>query len=348
MRIMQIRLELVFRQIPGKSAQWRGRAERLGRRLPVALVDPVGGRVAGIAGSPVGLDLPPARSLAVRLTAGALAVTDSRVRTEPPPTDPTRPLPGIRHARPSSNRFQEVNFWRARAGQSWRAPKPDEERRYLEACTAIGDGILEAYRRALTGIRAVQRGERPIKPEDPYLLRDVATLPIDCGLGPEECFRLRWAHVRDSAVHVLYGKTNNARRVISLPQRAAGLLEMRRANRGGEWVFPAPTKSGHIEKSTLKRQHRRACELAKVEFFTLYTFRHTCLTRWAAYMDPYTLAYLAGHSDFATTRRYVHPQSETVRAAMERARVGSQGSHVFSHGDEKPAESPKRSTAVIN
>ena len=43
--------------------------------------------------------------------------------------------------------------------------------------------------------------------------------------------------------------------------------------------------------------------------FPLYTFRHTCLTRWAAHMDPYTLGYLAGHSDFSTTRRYVHPQA---------------------------------------
>jgi hypothetical protein len=36
-------------------------------------------------------------------------------------------------------------------------------------------------------------------------------------------------------------------------------------------------------------------------------------------MDPYTLAYLAGHSDFATTKRYVHPELRTVRAAMEKA-----------------------------
>jgi len=26
-----------------------------------------------------------------------------------------------------------------------------------------------------------------------------------------------------------------------------------------------------------------------------YTFRHTCLTRWSPHMDPYTLAYFAGH-----------------------------------------------------
>jgi integrase len=223
----------------------------------------------------------------------------------------------------------------------------DEERRYLEACTAIGDGILEAYRRALDGVRARQRGEQPIKPEDPYQLRDMATLLIDCGLRPDECFRLRWADVRDGAVHIPFGKTDNARRAIPLPQRAEALLEMRRADGNGEWVFPAPTRSGHAEKSSLKKQHRRACGLAEVEFFTLYTFRHTCLTRWAAYMDPYTLAYLAGHSDFSTTRRYVHPQADTVRAAMERARAASQGSHVFRHGDEKAAESLKPSTAAI-
>lgn len=33
-------------------------------------------------------------------------------------------------------------------------------------------------------------------------------------------------------------------------------------------------------------------------------------------MDPYTLAYLAGYSDFSTTKRYVHPQKESVLAAM--------------------------------
>jgi integrase len=154
-------------------------------------------------------------------------------------------------------------------------------------------------------------------------LRDVATLLIDCALRPEECFRLRWENVRDDAVHILFGKTASARRVIPLTPRSNAIIEMRRSSAAStEWVFPAATKSGHIEKSTLKKQHPNACELAKVTAFPLYTFRHTCLTRWAAYMDPYTLAYLAGHSDFSTTRRYIHPQAHTVRAAMERARAG--------------------------
>src|ERR1043166_6726308 len=74
-----------------------------------------------------------------------------------------------------------------------------------------------------------------------------------------------------------------------------------------------------------------------MEGVTPYPFRHTCLTRWAEYMDPYTLAYLAGHSDFSTTRRYVHPQAETVRAAMERSR-NARGGHNSGHNDENAAE----------
>jgi hypothetical protein len=41
-------------------------------------------------------------------------------------------------------------------------------------------------------------------------------------------------------------------------------------------------------------------------------------------MDPYTPAYLAGHNDFAMTKRYLHPQAQTVHEATERARRSTQ------------------------
>ena len=221
------------------------------------------------------------------------------------------------------------------------------ERAYLDAAAAIGSGKLESYLRALVGIRAINRGKAPIKPKDPFLLRDVTTILLDCGLRPEECFRLRWEHIRDGAAHVPFGKTENARRTVPLTDRAVALVEMRRAAAlSKEWVFPAGTKSGHIEKSTLKKQHSKACSLAKVPPFPLYTFRHTCLTRWAAYMDPYTLAYLAGHSDFSTTRRYVHPQAQTIRDAIERARAG-RGGHSSGHNSEIAPEKPEPLIGVL-
>jgi len=215
-----------------------------------------------------------------------------------------------------------------------RVLSPTEEAAYLKATQQIGEGILEAYERALEGIRATARDEQPIKPEDPYLLRDVATVLLDCGLRPEECYRLRWEHVRDSALHIPFGKTANARRSIPLPNRAAVLLDMRKSVADSEWVFPAPTQSGHMEQSTLVKRHSKACELASIEPMPFYTFRHTCLTRWASHMDPYTLAYFAGHSDFGTTRRYVHPNMDTGRAAMEKARE-VQGGHISGHNAEK-------------
>jgi integrase len=178
------------------------------------------------------------------------------------------------------------------------------------------------------------------------LLRDVATVLIDCGLRPEECFRLRWESVGETGIEIRYGKTDNARRRIPLSQRAQAVLEMRKSlANGSEWVFRAQTGSGHIEPASVKRQHLKACKGAakddkqtgekhfEVQPFPLYTLRHTCLTRWAPHMDPWTLAYLAGHRDMAITKRYVHPQADTVRDAIEKARVARSG-HTSGHTDE--------------
>jgi len=183
---------------------------------------------------------------------------------------------------------------------------------------------------------------------DSSLLSDVASILLDCGLRPEECFRLRPESVRDGKIEIQYGKTDNARRRIPMTPRVQAVLDMRLSKAaGGEWVFPAPTMSGHMEPSTLKKQHAKAIEEATkilrkqtkredVDFkgFELYTLRHTCLARWAPHMDPWTLAYLAGHRDMNITKRYVHPQEQTVRAAMDRAQVANCG-HTSGHTEQK-------------
>ena len=179
---------------------------------------------------------------------------------------------------------------------------------------------------------------------DAALLRDVAIILLDCGLRPEECFRLRRENVLDSKLEIHYGKTDNARRRIPMTPRVRATLGMRLSKAsGGSWAFPAQTKSGHIEPSSLKKQHVKAIaeatrilreeskrEDGQLAPFELYTLRHTCLTRWAPYMDPWTLAYLAGHRDMNITKRYVHPQEQTIRSAMDRAQA-VEGRHTFGH-----------------
>ena len=73
------------------------------------------------------------------------------------------------------------------------------------------------------------------------------------------------------------------------------------------------TLSGHVEPSSLKKQHRKALRLAGVRPFVLYSLRHTFLTRLGeSGCDAWTLARIAGHSSIAISSRYVHPSEDAV------------------------------------
>ena len=218
-----------------------------------------------------------------------------------------------------------------------------EEQQFLSAATELGDGLELAYREALEGIRATIRGETPIKP-DAYLLRDVTTILIDCGLRPEECYRLKWENIRDDAIEIFTGKRRASRRRIPASSRVLSILAMRREISTSDWIFAAPTASGHIEASSLKKQHRKALVSSKLPKFVLYDLRHTCLTRWAKVMDAFTLKTLAGHTDLNTTMRYVHLNDSDVRAAMGKAQVRAQ----IEHSDEIELTEPIVKSLVIN
>lgn len=216
----------------------------------------------------------------------------------------------------------------------------EEEKKYLEAATGVGHGMREGYRLALGGIRAVKRGQQPKQP-DPFLLRDAVTVLIDCGLRPEECFRLTWLdNIRDSAIEIHTGKGRGSRRRIPASKRVLSVLEMRRTNAISEWIFPAGTRSGHIEASTLKKQHAAALKASGVVPFVLYTFRHTCITRWSKHMDPFTLHVLAGHTDMNTTKRYVHPSDADILEAMEKVQSGHRIGHTAKTTDSEVSQEP--------
>jgi integrase len=209
-----------------------------------------------------------------------------------------------------------------------------EDGKYLEAATALGQGIDEGYQWALQGIRATKRNEQPHKP-DAFLLRDVTTILLDCGLRPEEVFRLKPENIRDGAIWIYRGKRKGSRRRVRMTERVRTVLEMRLAQISGNgWLFPAATQSGHIEGSSLRKQHAKALKASGVAHFELYVLRHTCLTRWAKWMDPFTFHRVAGHSDMKTTMRYVHPSDADMDQAIAKAREAL-GGHTSGHTDEE-------------
>ena len=211
-----------------------------------------------------------------------------------------------------------------------RVVTPDEEQRYLGAASPV--------------------------------LADVVTILADTGMRPDECYRLRWEEItwangRNGSLLVTRGKTVAARRVLPMTPRVRATLERRWEDSSKPfegWLWPAPTQSGHIDHSSLKKQHARAFRTLNTEAkknkvlpvrpFVLYSFRHTFLTRLGqSGCDVWTLARIAGHSSIAISSRYVHLSEDAVLAA-----IANLGGHNSGHSREIPETStPSESAEVV-
>lgn len=93
-------------------------------------------------------------------------------------------------------------------------------------------------------------------------------------------------------------------------------------------TFSSSSREGHLNKDTVKEQHKRALDLANpkakkeglkaIKPFVPYVLRHTALTQLASSgYDVFTLARIAGHSSITITQRYVHPQADAIERAFQ-------------------------------
>lgn len=205
-----------------------------------------------------------------------------------------------------------------------------------------------------------RRRERVITPEEearylaaaPEPLASIASLLADTGMRPEECFRFRWDDVtwlngRNGVLLITRGKTAAAHRVIPMTPRVRAILESRWDACGKPvegWVWPASTRSGHVEPSSLRKQHAKTFrtlveEAAKrnekqVRPFVLYSLRHTFLTRLGqSGCDVWTLARIAGHASITISSRYVHPSEDAVLDAISKL-----GGHRIGHNQNEPPQ----------
>src|SRR5215831_13636345 len=221
-------------------------------------------------------------------------------------------------------------------------------RRVMHIAVEWGDLDSAPKVQMLTGER---RRERVITPDEearylaaaPEPLASIATVLADSGLRPDECFLLRWESItwvngRYGTLLVTHGKTAAARRVLPMTPRVRALLERRWVDAGKlaeGWIWKALTRSGHIESSSLKKQHRKAVRISAVSPFVLYSLRHTFLTRLGeSGCDAWTLARIAGHSSIGISARYVHPSENAVLEAISRL-----GGHKIGHTQELPPTS---------
>jgi integrase len=181
----------------------------------------------------------------------------------------------------------------------------------------------------------------------PEPLASIAAVLADTGMRPEECYRLQWEYItwvngRHGSLFVTHGKTAAARRSLPMTPRVRALLETRWKAQGKPaegYVWPAPSKSSHVEPSSLKKQHAKALRLSKVRPFVLYSLRHTFLTRLGASgCNVWTLARIAGHSSIAISARYVHPSEDAVLTAMSKLHGHNSGHTEEMQPEAQPSE----------
>jgi len=179
---------------------------------------------------------------------------------------------------------------------------------------------------------------------------------VETGLRPEEFYAMRWEHInwkngQFGSLFIPHGKTAAARRIVFLSPQVRFVLECRWELAGSPcegWVWPAATKSGHFEQSTIKKRlekNLQRCDQAEEEAkkeggkkgskpvhvrrFIPYNLRHTFLTRLGeSGCDAWTLAKIAGHSNITIGSRYVHPSE----AAMAKA-ISQMGGHRIGHSE---------------
>jgi len=142
------------------------------------------------------------------------------------------------------------------------------------------------------------------------------------GLREQELCYLTWDDViveRDRESLVVRRKPgftpkDYEEREVPIPGELAALLRAREHN--SPWVFPSA--GGGLETHLLRRLKRVAARAGVAEA-TLHKFRHTYATRLLeSGADIVTVQRLLGHSDLDTTKRYLNPDGDRKRAAVNR------------------------------
>ncbi len=142
------------------------------------------------------------------------------------------------------------------------------------------------------------------------------------GLRKEELGHLAWSDVDlDRAALRLTAKDGFApkdyeEREIPLPPDLVQVL--RKLPQDSKWVF-ASSNGNRLGRNEMLRRLKNVADGVGVKQATLHKFHHTYATRLLEDgCDIVTVQHLLGHSDLKTTRKYLSPDQERARKAVNR------------------------------
>jgi integrase len=142
------------------------------------------------------------------------------------------------------------------------------------------------------------------------------------GLRKKELGHLAWSDVdlQHAALRLTakngFAPKDYEEREIPLPPDLVQIL--RNLPHDSDWVF-ASGKGSRLGRNEMLRRLKKVAERAQVKEATLHKFRHSYATRLLEDgCDIVTVQHLLGHSDVKTTRKYLSPDQERARKAVNR------------------------------
>ena len=137
------------------------------------------------------------------------------------------------------------------------------------------------------------------------------------GCRKNEILTLRWDHVDLRAAALRLADTKTGPRTVSLSPAAASLLAGLPRKAANPWVFPGRKKGRHMRSIDDAWKTVRA--RAGLDDVRLHDLRHSYASRALALGETLPMiGRLLGHSRIATTARYAHLATDTIRQSAER------------------------------
>ncbi|MBI4468899.1 MAG: site-specific integrase [Acidobacteria bacterium] len=148
-------------------------------------------------------------------------------------------------------------------------------------------------------------------------LKPVVILALNTGMRKGELLNLTWDRVNLEAGEILVTQTKSGQdRTIPISPLVAGELAKLRDTADSEFIFANPLTGDRY--SDLKSVFPRACRKAGISGVVFHTLRHTAASRMVASgMDLRTVQEILGHTEIATTQRYLHAMPERKTAAVQ-------------------------------
>lgn len=147
-------------------------------------------------------------------------------------------------------------------------------------------------------------------------LKPVIMLALNTGMRKGELPNLTWDRVKGDDGYILVTQTKSEQdRTVPTSPLVATELEKLRDGAESEYVFANPLTGDRY--SDLKSVFPRTCKKAGISGVAFHTLRHTAASRMVASgMDLRTVQEILGHTDIATTQRYLHAMPERKTAAV--------------------------------